>query len=86
MIEEYDHLYDEFPPEIRRAELSQAYEWRCYRTLNEQVWSASAIVSILKADYYAEDFDAKLVGSTVSFLFGKPGIQTATKVYEKISE
>jgi hypothetical protein len=85
MIEEYDHLYDEFPPEVRRAALRQAYEWRCYRTLNEQVWSASAIISILKANYYAESLNVKLVGSTVASLFGQPGIQVAAKVYESLS-
>lgn len=85
MIDEYAHLYDQFPPEVRRAALSQAYEWRCYRTLNERVWSASAIVSILKADYYAESLNAKLLGSTIASLFGRPGIQTAVKVYESIS-
>jgi len=85
MIQEYAHLYDQFPPEVRRAALSQAFEWRCYRTLNERVWSASAIISILKADYYAESLNAKLVGSTIASLFGRPGIQAAAKVYESLS-
>lgn len=85
MIEEYDHLYDEFPPEVRRAALSQAYEWRCYRTLNEQVWSASAIISILKANYYAEELEPKLAGSTIASLFGKPGVDIAAKVYSRLN-
>lgn len=86
MIEEYDYLYDEFPPEVRRAALCQAYEWRCYRTLNEQVWSASAIISILKANYYAEELEPKLFGSAFASLFGKPGIDFAAELYSKVSQ
>lgn len=85
MIQEYAHLYDQFPSEVRRAALSQAHEWRCYRTLNERIWSGSAIVSILKANYYTESLSVKLVGSTVASLFGRPGIQAAAKVYESLS-
>ncbi len=81
IIDEYAHLYDQFPAEVRRAALSQSYEWRCYRTLNDQVWSAAAIFSILKANYYKNNLEPKLVGSAIASIFGRPGIKVATKMY-----
>jgi glycosyltransferase involved in cell wall biosynthesis len=89
-IEQYDHLYDRYPPSLRRAALCFAYEAWGGRELQESFWSSTAIVAFAKAAYYAErgrvgSDRSVLVPATLASVFGRPGVDAASLVRKKIA-
>ena len=90
IIEEYDHLYDRYPPSLRYAALSFMYETYAVRAVNQSVWSPKATSAFLKAAYYDQKTGPGssrpvLLASALASLFGSPGVSVASKFQGALS-
>jgi glycosyltransferase involved in cell wall biosynthesis len=70
---EYEHLFDRFPPRVRDRARANRLRHRGNLRLSERVWSLTSIRDFLSAARAAPGFDVKSLGFTVAALFGRPG-------------
>lgn len=82
ILDEYDFLYDQFPPQVRRAALSKLHLERARIELTEKTWSPTAIAAAAQTCYYAPG--ATTVAYFLASLFGRPGRSLARSVYTSI--
>lgn len=85
IVDEFDHLYDQFDDQVRRDALAAGYRSRGIRLLNTRWWSPEAVVCLAKALYYSDPRDPLLVGSFVSALFGRPAYLLVHRIYNRLS-
>lgn len=81
LLDEYDFLYDQFPPEVRRTALSKLHLERARVESTEKAWSPTAIAATAQACYYAPK--ATNVAYLMASLFGRPGRSLAKSLYAK---
>lgn len=79
IVRQQRELYDEYPW-IRRAVLAERYEKEGKERLDQQFWSATAVLCFLKATYYANETRPRCFVQTVASLLGQPGLNTARRV------
>lgn len=84
-IRHQEELYDQYP-DIRQDLLAEWYERQGMNWLEERPWSAHAIVCFMKATYYDRDSNIPKGLQTVASLFGRPGVTTAKRAHEKLTE
>jgi len=53
MVDDYAHLYDEVPDDIRKRAKGEIYLKVGHRLLDERIWSLKAIISFVRSYYYA---------------------------------
>lgn len=82
IIEEFDHLYDQFDDGVRKNAMMAAYQSRGTRLISQRQWSLEAIVCFAKALFYSDSPNPKLVGSFVSSIFGRRMYRTTQNLYK----
>ena len=85
IIEEFDHLYDQFDDSVRKNALMSAYQSRGTRLVSQRRWSFAAISCFAKALYYSGSMDLELVGSLLSSLFGRRMYVMTRSAYNLVS-
>jgi len=91
ILQEYAHLYDEFPGEVRAGARSFMNEVRANELMAHAFWSPAATYSYLKAAYYdggprfRTNRRIVLFVAALASVFGQPGITVASKVRERFS-
>jgi glycosyltransferase involved in cell wall biosynthesis len=85
IVEEFDHLYEQFDDRVRKDALATAYRSKGTRLLNRSWWSPRAVVCFAYALYYAGLRDPELIGSFVSSIFGRPTYQLMRWAYHFFS-
>ena len=84
IIKEYEHLYEQYPPEVRNRALRLLYVSKGLQLLNHTIWSPTAISSLARAVYYDDSKDWELMGSLFASFFGRPGINVGRKVRDTL--
>lgn len=77
LVEKYEDLYDQFPPEVRRTAMCQTYYRQGRKQLEESYWSVATIVSFAYAAYYTPEDQVDYLGDAIASLFGRPGLRLA---------
>lgn len=77
LVEKYDDLYDQFPPEVRRAALRGTYYREGRKHLEETPWSPAAVVALARAAYHAPEDRTRYVRDALASLLGRPGVRLA---------
>ena len=88
IIREYDHLYERYPPGVRRAALSFMYESLAIQTLNDRAWSPRATAAYLRAAYHGGPVSSPqpvLLAAAAASVFGRPGVEIASRVREALA-
>jgi hypothetical protein len=82
LLSMYSDLYDQYP-QARRAVLDDLFQMKASEALSERHWSWEAIRSNAKSAYYAPDRKTRLLRAyfCVASVFGRPGIRTATALW-----
>jgi hypothetical protein len=75
LLEDYQELYEEQPPEVRRYALASIHRRQGKQLLTERSWSLTAIREFAKLNYYAPEPEIQDVGLLVTSLFGSPGLK-----------
>lgn len=83
ILDRYEHLYREFPPEVSRRALAETYLVKGERQLKDSVWSLGAILSFTKANYYIPGVDHVYVGALVLSVFGRLGYGISGSGYSR---
>jgi glycosyltransferase involved in cell wall biosynthesis len=84
IIETYEALYADYPSEVRRQALAEAYLIKGQFRLQNQLWSASALASLAKAVYYTPDNHLSYIGALSSSLLGRPGYNVSRQLYRRL--
>lgn len=79
IIAEYSDLYDRFPEAVRNTALAEAYHTEGRILLQNNFWSARAIIAFTRQGYY-NGYTGKSIGRIVAALFGRPGWEIATLI------
>lgn len=82
LLDEYESLYDQFPPEVRQTALSKLHLERARIKFTEKAWSPAAIAAAAQTCYYAPK--ATHVAYFLASLFGRPGRTLAKSVYTTV--
>jgi glycosyltransferase involved in cell wall biosynthesis len=83
ILEEYDHLYRQYDPEVRRRALthiSDNYFNTGLHVLSERRWSPTAIRFFWLANRYRPELKPGFVAILVASLFGAPGARLAVRL------
>lgn len=80
---EYEGLYDQFPPEVRRTFLGFAHRKRGIALLRNHAWSPQAVLACSRALYYNRSATAFFLAALS--LFGNPGYRLAYFVRWRLS-
>jgi glycosyltransferase involved in cell wall biosynthesis len=83
ILKEYADLYDRYPESMRRATFADTYRLKAKRLLQNNRWSARAIVAYAKEWVYS-GYDPKVAALAVSSIFGRPGLTAASWAHRKL--
>jgi hypothetical protein len=53
IVEKYAHLYERYPPEVKRHVLSNIYRQEAFKHMESSEWSLRAILAFATSAYYA---------------------------------
>jgi len=83
MMTEYEQLYDEVDPTVRRRARADIYSLEGRLILQESGWSASAITALAKALHFAPWLQKPIHGAELlASFFGRPGVQIGGRILE----
>lgn len=84
IVEEYDDLYEAFPPPVRRRALASTHEFRGQALLSRRAWSPTAVLSFARAFRYRPS--AYAAGLAAASVFGRPGVEVGSAVLRRFNE
>jgi hypothetical protein len=73
IIDDYNDLYERYPPDVRHRALSHTYRIRGHAFLNQRVWSPDAPLAFWRAYRYDPDSDLRTLRTAFVSLFGRYG-------------
>lgn len=79
LLRMYADLYEDVPPAVRREAAKQTYYRVGRKHLEEAIWSPAATVAFARSAAYAPDNRRKYVRECVGSLFGRPGLEAASR-------
>lgn len=83
-LEDHREKYDQYSPEVRRRALTSVYRREGKLHLERNWWSARAILTFLRLNYYSPDVRLSQLGLLLGSLLGRPGITVARRVYHRL--
>lgn len=85
IIEDFEWLYAQHPPPVKRRALADTYALLGRRRLRDRRWSASAIVAFGRAAYLDPERTSYRSGEFISSIGGRPTRQMAARVSDMIN-
>jgi glycosyltransferase involved in cell wall biosynthesis len=83
VVENQEELYDQYP-DIRRSVFADWYGKQGRAYLDERSWSPRATLCLAKSAYYSEQGRLKKSAIALASLFGRPGLTTASDLYNSV--
>lgn len=80
IINEYNHLYNQYPETVRNQALASMYAGRGRAILNSDSWSLQAIKCYGLAMHYERDEKLKRAVAFLASIFGRPGLNIALQL------
>jgi glycosyltransferase involved in cell wall biosynthesis len=80
LLSQYDHLYEQFPPEVKRTALSGINYLRAKKHMRESLWSVGAILAYGRSAYYTPVNRPIMFIEFLTSFFGRPGLKLADRI------
>lgn len=85
LLDRYADLYDQQPYSVYRTARSNAEFHRAKYHLSTDLWSANAILSMMRHCYWEPTMSGKCLLKILGSLFGRPGWRVSEQLYDKVS-
>lgn len=86
VIDEYDSLYADHPPSVRRTASKKAYTTLARNTLHTHNWSLTAVSAFYRSLEYKDEKTVADFALPVVALFGSPGHRLASHLYRRLHD
>lgn len=84
ILETYSDLYDEYPPDVRRAAIAETHLMQGEYYINQYLWSTQSLIEFAKACYHIPGLPKPYIGSLAAAMLGRPGYRLSRRLYSRL--